>query len=248
MNARQIRFCHEYIKDLNGTAAARRAGYTGTDASLATEASRLLRNAEVKARIDEAKKRREERTKVDADTLLLNLQAVAFGDPRKIVEHRRRCCRHCWGKGHKWQFTDTAFAEEKEKHERRLAEWDKNEDPDKGDGPGEFDEKGGPGFDRSQLPHEKCPECKGEGVPEVFIRDTDALDEDALAMFKSIEVTKDGGIKVHLHDQMKAREMLGRHLKLFSEVIEVKGLEGLAGRIAAAQARIKGRNKKSEGK
>lgn len=238
MNARQIRFCHEYIKDLNGTAAARRAGYTGTDASLATEASRLLRKAEVRTRIAEAQKKREERTGIKADELLVKLQAVAFGDPRNLVEHRRRCCRHCWGKDHKWQYTDTAFAEEKDKHAKRMAEWDQNDDPDKGDGPGEFDEKGGPGFDRSQLPHEQCPECKGEGVPEVFIHDTDTLDEDSLAMLKGIKVTKDGGVELQLHDQMKARELLGRHLKLFTDVVEHRGTVGLAERLASARQRL----------
>lgn len=44
-------FCLEYVKDFNGTRAAERAGYTGTESSLASMASRLLRTVKVKTKV-----------------------------------------------------------------------------------------------------------------------------------------------------------------------------------------------------
>lgn len=49
LNARQRRFVAAYQENPNGTAAARLAGYSGDDATLAQVASRLLRNAKVAA-------------------------------------------------------------------------------------------------------------------------------------------------------------------------------------------------------
>ena len=46
-------FVYEYVKDFNGTRAAERAGHQGNDNVLAVTASRLLRNAKVRAAIRE---------------------------------------------------------------------------------------------------------------------------------------------------------------------------------------------------
>ena len=48
----QRRFCEEYAVDWNGTRAARAAGYTGSDATLAATASRTLRIDKVQAYLD----------------------------------------------------------------------------------------------------------------------------------------------------------------------------------------------------
>jgi|EndMetStandDraft_5_1072996.scaffolds.fasta_scaffold07512_2 phage terminase small subunit len=50
LTRRQQKFIEEYLVDLNGTQAAIRAGYAESGA--ATEAYRLLRNAEIAAAID----------------------------------------------------------------------------------------------------------------------------------------------------------------------------------------------------
>lgn len=54
LSAKQERFCAEYIVDYNGTRAAIRAGYS--EASAATQASRMLKNDEVSARVRELQK------------------------------------------------------------------------------------------------------------------------------------------------------------------------------------------------
>lgn len=46
--------------------------------------------------------------------------------------------------------------------------------------------------------------------------------------------------KVKLYDKIKALELLGKHLKLYTEKIEHSGLEGLAEKIAAVRKRKSG--------
>jgi phage terminase small subunit len=53
LTVKQQRFVDEYVICLNGTEAARRAGYKGNDTTLAVEASRLIRNAKVSRRVNE---------------------------------------------------------------------------------------------------------------------------------------------------------------------------------------------------
>ena len=50
-NAKRERFCHEYVKDLNATAAAKRAGYSKKTA--ASQAARLLTIVNVLERVGE---------------------------------------------------------------------------------------------------------------------------------------------------------------------------------------------------
>lgn len=56
LTGKQRRFVDEYVVCLNGTEAARRAGYAGDDASLAAQASHLLRNNKVLRALDDALK------------------------------------------------------------------------------------------------------------------------------------------------------------------------------------------------
>ena len=69
-------FVDHYIICMNGTEAARLAGYNGTDESLAVMASRLLRNVKV---LTEISKRLEKYT-MSANEVLIHLTDVARGD------------------------------------------------------------------------------------------------------------------------------------------------------------------------
>lgn len=80
MNAKQARFCAEYLVDLNATQAAIRAGYSAKTAH--AQGHRLLRDAEVQTRLDELRTRRAERVEVKADDVLrelLHLSTVDIG-------------------------------------------------------------------------------------------------------------------------------------------------------------------------
>lgn len=76
LNARQQAFVAEYLKDLNATQAASRAGYAHPD----TQGPRLLENVGVRAAIDEALKRRAERVEVTQDDVLRELLRLATCD------------------------------------------------------------------------------------------------------------------------------------------------------------------------
>ena len=58
----------------------------------------------------------------------------------------------------------------------------------------------------------------------VRIRDTAELDEQQIRALAGIEEGK-FGIKVKLNDKEKALELLGRHLGMFKDKVEVSGLE-----------------------
>lgn len=78
----QERFCQEYVVDLNGLKAAVRSGYS--EKTAAQQASRLLINVKVTARIQSLADARAERVQVNADTVLTNLLKLATSDLRKL--------------------------------------------------------------------------------------------------------------------------------------------------------------------
>jgi phage terminase small subunit len=71
LTPKQQLFCDEYLIDLNATQAAIRAGYSAKTAYSIGE--RLLRNVEIQEVLQELKKERHERTKINADYVLQRL-------------------------------------------------------------------------------------------------------------------------------------------------------------------------------
>ena len=72
--AKQERFCREYIIDLNGAAAVRRAGYSPKGADV--RAVLLLGNIKVITRLAELQKPILEKHGIDADYVIENLKAT----------------------------------------------------------------------------------------------------------------------------------------------------------------------------
>lgn len=68
-------FVMEYLKDLNATQAAIRAGYSEKTAK--QQGSRLLTNADIRARIDELMERRKEKLDIDSDWVIARLIEVS---------------------------------------------------------------------------------------------------------------------------------------------------------------------------
>lgn len=77
-NAKKELFCSEYLIDLNGTQAALRAGYAKKGA--AQQASRLLRDVKVQAKIQELMKARAEQVEVTAEMVLAELKKIGFSN------------------------------------------------------------------------------------------------------------------------------------------------------------------------
>lgn len=77
MNARQKKFCDEYLIDCNATQAAIRAGYSPKTAN--EQAARLLANVSIKSYIDEQLERIHNEKTADAQEVLEYLTAVMRG-------------------------------------------------------------------------------------------------------------------------------------------------------------------------
>ena len=77
-NAKRERFCREYVIDLNGAAAAVRAGYA--EKSAAVTACRLLRNDNIKRRIAELADEIKARSTADAAEVMEYLSKVMRGE------------------------------------------------------------------------------------------------------------------------------------------------------------------------
>lgn len=84
LNDKQKMFCHEYIVDMNGQAAAIRAGYTPKTAMV--QASRLLTYAKVQREVARLIVERQNRVKVDADTVLKALLQIATSDISEVFD------------------------------------------------------------------------------------------------------------------------------------------------------------------
>ena len=81
---RQIKFVEEYIKSLNATDAAIKAGYSKKTAR--SQGSRLLTNVDIQKAIQQAKAEREERTKIDVDYVLKRLVEIDQMDVLDIID------------------------------------------------------------------------------------------------------------------------------------------------------------------
>lgn len=67
------------------------------------------------------------------------------------------------------------------------------------------------------------------GPDGVILRDSASLTEDEAAMVAEVSETKSvtgGSLKIKSHDKVKALELLGRHVGMFTDKVEVTGKDG----------------------
>lgn len=76
LEGRKLIFAQEYLIDFNGAQAAIRAGYSENTA--ASQASRMLKDANVKAFLDEKVKEREKKLEATAENVVTELSKIAF--------------------------------------------------------------------------------------------------------------------------------------------------------------------------
>ena len=88
LNDRQDRFCREYLKDLNATAAARRAGYSIKAAS--TTGTKLVGLPKIQARIALLKQNRARRLEITTDSVVAELGRIAFSDIGDVASWGKR--------------------------------------------------------------------------------------------------------------------------------------------------------------
>ena len=75
LTPKQEKFCLEYVKDLNGTQAAIRAGYSEKTAQ--EQSSRLLSNVIIQERVGQLKKRHAEKSEITAESLTKRFKEVS---------------------------------------------------------------------------------------------------------------------------------------------------------------------------
>lgn len=72
---------------------------------------------------------------------------------------------------------------------------------------------------------------------EVALIDSDKIDDNTAAAVAEITQTAQGGLKVKLHDKKAALELIGRHLGMWNDKLDVNVSGSLADRLAAARKR-----------
>jgi phage terminase small subunit len=80
VNQKHEKFCLEYVKDLNGTAAYKRVYPKAQDNTARDGASKLLAKPDVQRRISELKKGRADRAKLSGDMVIKRLADIAFAN------------------------------------------------------------------------------------------------------------------------------------------------------------------------
>ena len=83
LKERHRRFVLEYVIDLNGSAAAIRAGYARGKAG--ARASELLRRPEVALAVREEMKERDKRLRLTSERIIGEAMCIAFADPSRIA-------------------------------------------------------------------------------------------------------------------------------------------------------------------
>lgn len=217
LTAKQQRFVDEYLCDLNASAAARRAGYSEKTATAI--AAENLTKPNIAAAIATAMKARSARTQIDQDRIVRELRHVLTADANGLVEYRRTCCRHCYGKDHRFQRTAGEMERAKLEH-RAFVRKCEQEGVKQTTAEQTFDEQGGIGYDPRKPPVEDCPECFGEGYGDVFVKDTRNLSPELRSLYAGMKRTKEG-LEVKMHDKTAALTLAMRHLGMLNDKLEL---------------------------
>jgi len=209
LNDRQQRFVQEYCKDFNATQAGIRAGYSEKTAG--SQAHDLLKNPEIAEAIEERKEQLAALAEIDAAWVLRQWKQIATADPNEIMQLRRGCCRHCYGFGHAYQWTEGEY----------MTAVNKAVDA----GKPAPDGMGGFGFDLNAEPNPACPECGGLGQEILHVNDTRKLKGAAKRLYAGVQKTKDG-LKIITRDQDAALANISRYLGMLVDRKEISGPNG----------------------
>lgn len=234
LTAKLARFVQEYLKDLNATDAAIRAGYS--ERSAGAIGYENLRKPAVAKAIQAAMADRAAKSEITADMILAEVDAIATADTNGIVQYRRECCRYCYGTDHFWQYRTEREREEARLRHLSLVAKAKAAKVPKAAWP--VFREGGLGFDPRLPPNPNCPECSGEGHGRMFIEDTRKLNKAQLALYGGVEITKEG-LKVLVHPKTRGLELAMKHRGMLKEKVEVEIKDALSERVQRARRRGK---------
>lgn len=194
-----FRFVDECARGLTPRQAAIRSGWSESYASEAAE--KLLNDPRVKKAIEERASAIADAANVDVVKTLAQWVAIATADPTRISHIRRLNCRYCHGRDHQYQWTKREYAEAVER--AMLKEEMPPTCP------------GGTDFAFNADPNPECPDCRGEGVANVWFADMRYLTGPERLLIGAIKQTKDG-IEVKLRDQDKALQVITDYLGMLA--------------------------------
>lgn len=207
----QLRFVELYRESRNATDAYRRAykPKTTNERTIFRNAFAVLNNPTVQAKIQAENQARADRLNVTPDMLAKRLWDVITANPNEIMQHRRGCCRHCYGVDFRYQWTEQEYFDAARKAPK--------ESPP--------DASGGLGYQRKRRPHPDCTECGGEGVDRVFITDSRDLSPQAALLYQGVKRTKEG-IEIKFYDVSKAIDQFTRLVGFDVSKLELTGANG----------------------
>lgn len=200
---RQRLFCEEWVIDLNLDRASKAAGYANGSVGRA-----CLQVKHCLDYIDHLNERRAKRLEIRQDDVLSRLWNIATADVNELVQYRRNACRYCYGSKYRYQWTDAELERAQEEAEKRGLPKPKA--------------PGGPGFDKTRDPNPACPECRGEGAGHIHANDTRKLSAQGKMLYAGVKSGRDG-LEIKSHDQVKALELVGKHLGMFKDKVEHSG-------------------------
>jgi phage terminase small subunit len=224
LSPEQQRFVDEYLLDLNGAAAALRAGYRNFHS-----AYNLLNDPEIQEAIKERREFMGMRdTKTGAEFIINKLWDTATADARELIEIHRVPCRYCWGVNGQYQWTKTEMDRLVKAYEYGVAKnpfdalWPRGSADQAAYVAGEkglpFDlALGGDGYTTNRDPNPTCTECGGVGLVLHFIGDTRKLSQQARQLYRGVRVGPKGGIEILMANQDTALGMLAKHYNVAIE-------------------------------
>lgn len=221
LTLKQRAFVNAALETMNPSEAYRRV-YDASkmkEATINRKAFEVMRNGKVAAAIKEGKAQTESAAIFGAVETLREWVDIATADPNKLMQHRWVACRFCHGVKHKYHWKDA--------HEYALAlaaAMDVNADRARPKVkltplPLPTDE-GGYGFNKIAKPHPECPECRGEGVHDVWMADTNTLTGKERKLYAGVKKTKNG-IELITRDQDGALANIAKVLGMFVEKMKI---------------------------
>lgn len=227
LTPKQHAFVLAYLETGNASEAYRRVYDVKTwlPATIGNSAYKLLQLAPIKARIDEAREQATNAAVMDRAAVLNLITEIATADASQLTEVQVRCCRNCWGVGHRKQWKNEiefgfALAEVMDANAATHSAWERDVDigskrpmPEPQALP---TDTGGYGFDVTASPNPECPVCLGEGHEIVRVKDTRKLKGAAKRLFAGAKRTKEG-IEVFMRDQKHALDLLAKAHKIVGD-------------------------------
>lgn len=205
-------FCRRVVENGGDKKAAYIEIYKPTNLKVVSGmVTSLMKRPGVAERISELQRQVGETLAFGVHDVLKEWTDIARADPGDLINFKRICCRHCWGKDHEYQWSaPLEFAQSQ-------AAW--IEAGSKGKAP---KDKGGYGYTYLRAPNASCPFCHGQGHEHVEISDTTKLTGTARKLYAGVKITKNG-VEVLMRSQDGALRNIAQALGMFAERVALPG-------------------------